>query len=148
DRRGPARGGPAPVDSSEPGDEVLPPHAVGALGRRLPKLLLVGNRREMFPTLAKAVAAALPGDIIEIRTKVPLVEAEAVARVKEKIRDAPLTIRAGKGYQPVLRTASGGPLLTCVNVDLKIVGIHFACTQPCSCIYVENSDATVSQCSF
>lgn len=62
----------ASLKSNEPRMEVLPPKAAMQPGRKLPKMLLVGRRSEMFQSLEKAMKIAIPGDIIEIRTSRPM----------------------------------------------------------------------------
>jgi hypothetical protein len=125
---------PAP---SKPGTEVPPAPAARLPGRKLPRILLVGPDKEMLPTLAEAFKVATAGDIIEIRTNGPLIESGVELRVKEKPKDAPLVIRAGRGFQPVLAGRSGRSLqsvaipgfapydLRFANVDLQLTGLHF-----------------------
>jgi hypothetical protein len=127
---------PAP---SKPGTEVPPPPAAKLPGRKLPRILLVGPDKEMLPSLAEALKVATPGDTIEIRTNGPLIESGAELRFKEKPKDTPLVIRAGRGFQPVLAGRRGGSLmgltpysrggphdLVLANVDVTLTGLHFA----------------------
>jgi hypothetical protein len=88
------------LQSSEPGLEVLSPPAAKQPGRKLPKMLIVGRHPGMFPSLVEAMQYAIGGDIIEIRDNGPLYiePGKAVWEGKE----GTLTIRAGKGFQPVL----------------------------------------------
>ncbi len=140
------------LESSEPGLEVLPPLAAQTLGRRVPKQLLVGRRAGMFASVEDAVAVAIPGDVIEIRTNQPMLVGGAAVRVKERVENAPLTIRAGKGYQPILRVAADVSFLTVVNVDLKLVGIHLVTgvgpTWSNPDIKAESSNVTLERCSL
>ena len=55
---GAGRGG--SLESSEPGYEVLPPLAAKGPGRTLPKMLLVGPHKQMFPSLSAGRAAGDP----------------------------------------------------------------------------------------
>jgi hypothetical protein len=127
------------LDSDEPGREVLPPPAAKLPGRKLPQVLLVGPHPQMFHSLAEAVQVAIPGDIIEIRTDGPLLEEGAELRVKHKVKGAALVIRAGRGFQPVVRAG-----LTLGNADLKVVGIHFA---PVA-VSVEDGNVLLERCTM
>ncbi len=140
------------LEPSEPGLEVLPPLAAQTAGRRVPKQLLVGGRAGMFASVEDAVAVAIPGDVIEIRTNQPMLVGGAVLRVKDKVENAPLTIRAGKGYQPILRVGADVSFLRVFNVDLTLVGIHFVTsvypTYLHSGIWAEDSNVTLTSCSI
>lgn len=113
------------TESSEPGFDVLPPGAPPVPGRTLRKMLVVGEDQGMFASLEEAMQVAIPGDIIELRTNGPLLVAGAEMRLKQRVKDALLTIRAGKGYEPVLTGPPDHPWLTMVNTNVKIVGLHF-----------------------
>ncbi len=140
------------LESSEPGLEVLPPLATQTAGRRVPKQLLVGRRAGMFASVEDAVAVAIPGDVIEIRTNQPMLVGGAVLRVKDKLENAPLTIRAGKGYQPILRVAAETSFLRLFNVDLVLMGIHFVTSVKHTYLHpaigAENSHVTLSRCTL
>jgi hypothetical protein len=102
----------------------------------------------MFHFLEDAVAVAIPGDTIEIRTNRPMLVGGAEVRVKEKVKDAPLTIRAGRRYEPVLRAGSDRPMVKVTNVDLKLVGLHFAvATHDVSCLDIDNCGVTAERCT-
>ena len=66
------------------------------------------------------------GDIIEIRTDRPIFCCWPIFWVSEQVKDLPLTIRAGKGYQPVLRTIDQGTMLTIKNGNIHVSGLHGA----------------------
>ena len=134
------------LESSDPGMDVLPPPAAKQPGRKLPKMLLVGRHPEMFPSLEAAVSVAIPGDIIEIRANVPLLVRPSALKVESKPKEAPLTIRAGKSFQPVLRGA-GSAMVSLTNVDVKIVGLHFTSTGGGLVVGAENSDVVFQFCS-
>ncbi len=140
------------LEPSEPGLEVLPPLAAQTPGRRVPKQLLVGRRAGMFASVEDAVAVAIPGDVIEIRTNQPMLVGGAELRVKEKGENAPLTIRAGKGYQPILRVGAETSFLWVTNVDLTLEGIHFVTSVSSTYFHPEiaawNSNVMVKSCSF
>ncbi len=142
----------ASLESSEPGLEVLPPPAASTPGRRVPKLLLVGSNKQMFPTLEAAVTVAIPGDIIEIRTNRPLLPraADRQAKTREKtIKDVPVTIRAGRLYQPIVRTSGDSrPMLNFKNVDVTIIGVHFTAGAPGTILGAENSNVLFHYCTF
>lgn len=126
---------PAPVDpalqSSEPGYQVLPPAAARAPGRKLPKMLLVGDRPEMFPSLEEALNVAISGDIIEIRTNRPIIVTSATYHARDEKNGDTLTIRGGVGFQPVLRHGKKRPypadlcMFKFVNTKVKLAGLHF-----------------------
>ncbi len=141
------------LEPSEPGFEVLPPLAAQTPGRRIPKQLLVGRRAGMFASVEDAVAVAIPGDIIEIRTNQPMLVGGAVLRVKDKVQDAPLTIRAGKGYQPILRGAAAACFLSGVQCGPDHGGDSLCYQCPVHLftiprIWAENSNVTLNSCSF
>ena len=127
------------LESSEPGYEVLPPLAAKKPGRTLPKMLLVGPHKQMFPSLSAAAKLAIPGDIIEIRTNGPLVEPGAELHAKQKPKGTPIIIRAGRGFQPVVRGA-----ISIANVDVHLIRIHFATISLSS----EDSSWLMEQCSI
>jgi hypothetical protein len=141
--------------SNETGLEVLPPAAARKPGRTLPKLLLVGEGAGMFRSFEDAIRYAIPGDVVEIRSNRPLLAAGAEIRAMELARERPLTIRAGKGWQPVLRVGmSERPLLTAVNVNLRIESVHFAAglklddNRGFVFIRSTNGDCILDRCSF
>ncbi len=135
----------ASLEPDQSGLEVLPPAAAKLAGRKLPRLLFVGRHPQMFQSLAEAVKVVIPGDIIEIRTNALLAEPGVELRWKEKPKDTPLVIRAGRGFQPVLRPRSEVPLLTLVNADLKASGLHFAAN--CG-LLAENSNVHLERCTL
>ncbi len=138
---------PVSLASSEPGYEVLPPAAAKEPGRKLRKMLLVGPHRDMFPTLESAVEVAIPGDFIEIRTNGPL-EVRSITREFEIKSPQPLTIRAGRGFQPVLRPVVGY-LVNVKNMALVVRGLHFARSIQGGGVFSSQfGDVTCEDCSF
>src|SRR5262249_48751734 len=80
-----------------------------------------------FDTLAGAVQGASDGDTIEIRGKGPFVSKPiSIGRI-------PLTIRAGAGFRPVIKSSSGrveiASLLT-TNAALGLEGLEFRAAIP------------------
>lgn len=131
-------------DSKEPQLDVLPPAAAKQPGRTLAKMLLVGPGTDMFPSISDAAKAAIPGDIIEVRTNGPLLEPGAELKRDERVENAPITIRAGKGFQPVVRI--GNPyLLKVLNVDVVFTDLHLTGG---SLLFAENCNTTVTHCTF
>ncbi|HUG91550.1 MAG TPA: hypothetical protein VML55_11980 [Planctomycetaceae bacterium] len=134
--------------SNEPGLEVLPPAAAGQPGRKLPRLLLVGRHPQMFKSVSESVAVAVPGDVIEIRTNGPLLESGAELKLERREPGKGLTIRAGQGFQPVLRPDQ--PQRTIVrltNSDLTLSGLHVTSAVPCRLASVENGNVVIEHCS-
>ncbi len=110
--------------------------------------LFVGPLRGMFPTVEDAVDMAIPGDIIEICTNMPMVVGGSIMRHKVGSKNLPLVIRAGPRYQPVLRGVGGLPFLTVVNVDLIVVGLHFSAVVGTIFVDAENSNVVMERCSL
>lgn len=129
----------------DPDLEVLPPPSAKQPGRTLPKMLVVGPGPEMFHSVEDAVSVAIPGDIVEICTNQPMYVGGAELRAKKKGKNGRLTIRGGKGFQPVLRGPVGGPMLTLVNVDLKLSDLHFASGEG---FRVRDGSVLVQRCTF
>jgi hypothetical protein len=102
-------------ESAEPELEVLPPPAAKKPGRKLPRMLLVGDGPTMFPQLEQAMKVAIGGDIIEIRTNKPLFLEPQKAVWKGKIGN--LTVRGGTEFRPVFvrRTLLPGRLLQFIS---------------------------------
>jgi hypothetical protein len=116
----------APVTGSpatEPDLAVLPPLAAKEPGRRLPRLLVVGETADMFPSIEKATEVAISGDVIEVRTNRPMVVGPVHYDAKDKEKGDDLTIRAGKGFQPVLRVG-GWAMFAFANTRALIQGLH------------------------
>lgn len=140
----PASGLPGQNASSKPRLEVLPPAAAKQPGRKLAKKLLIGPGKNMFSSISEAVKVAVPGDIIEVRTNGPLLEPGAELKRDDRVENAPITIRAGKGFQPVVR--SGNPyLLKVLNVDVVFTDLHLTGG---SLLFAENCNTTVTNCTF
>ncbi len=148
----------ASLESSDPGYLVLLAAAAKEPGRKLPKVLLVGRHREMFPTLESAVEVAIPGDFIEIRTNGPL-QVRRVTREFDSKSTRPLTIRAGRGFQPVLKSADANQVnvkdadrnrVNVRNLSLIVRGLHFAgsATKTSSLLSSQSGDVTCEDCSF
>ncbi len=138
---------PALLESSEADYEILPPKAAKEPGRKLRKMLLVGQHPEMFPTLEAAVAVAIPGDIVEIRTNAPLLVRNAIRAFDEQIKGAAITIRAGKGYDVVLRW-TGAWMIELKNVHVRFSDIHFTAHPGGAAVRSANGSVAFERCSF
>lgn len=116
---------PGSSDETEPAVlQVLPPLAAKQPGRKLPKLLLVGDQPDMFPDLNSALEAAIAGDEIEIRTNHPILLKPHVLDRTDQTNDHPLTIRGGPGFEPVIRTTLESTIFS-HGVTLRIDRLHF-----------------------
>ena len=112
-------------------------------------MLLVGEGRDMFKTLESAIQRAIPGDVIEIRTNRPLGVKNASLMRDQHASQVKLKIRAGKGFEPVLRAvAINQPVITCSNADLDIEGIHFTSAFSTMFLVANDGNLTVRRCSF
>ena len=137
----------------EPKSDVVPPtvrpaHADNRPGAKLAKMLLVGPGKDMLPTVSDAIRAAGPGDIIEVRTNGPLLELGAELKRDQRVEQAPVTIRNGNGFQPVVRLGKERELYDVKNVDLVVVGLHFVSNRIAHLLKVERGHVTITGCTF
>jgi hypothetical protein len=123
--------------------EVLPPKAAKEPGRKIARMLLVGPGPDMCPTLEAAIEAAVPGDVIDIRTNGPL-SVPGVTRKFDAKQSLPLTIRGGHGFQPVVK----GSVVTLTNLDLVVRRVHFSGTDGRAALTMQSASLTGEDCSF
>lgn len=138
-------------DGTEPAVlEVLPPLAAKQPGRKLPKMLLVGEQPNMFPDLNTALEAAIAGDVIEIRTNRPILLRSTLLQQTDRAGRDSLTIRAAAGFEPVIRTTLDA-MITSVGVNLRIDRLHFvtpSASGRTGGIFCTDSSIAVTNCSL
>jgi hypothetical protein len=142
---------PVVTKAEEPKEAVVTPvvqpvPAADKAGAKLAKMLLVGAGKDMFPTISEAIKAAAPGDIIEVRTNGPLLEPGADLKLKERAKGAPITIRKGDGFEPVVRLNQS--LIQSKNVDLVVAGMHFVSNRVTSVCGMEDGNLSVTDCTL
>lgn len=100
-----------------------------------------------YPLIDEGVAAAISGDVVEIRTDEPIGRCTLQGEMPRQ-----LTIRAAPGYRPVVE---GGFDFTAKNLSLVIEGIHFSkfplgagLGGNSTADAMQNSIARVANCSF
>jgi hypothetical protein len=134
--------------------KVLPPLAAKEPGRRLPRLLVVGETADTFPSIEKALEIAISGDVIEVRTNRPMVVGPVRYEAKDKEKSDDLTIRAGAGFQPVLRcgrNSSKSPMFAFVNTRALLKGLHVVGGSPeanYDLIVIVRGGLKAQDCSF
>lgn len=128
--------------------EVQPVPASEKAGAKLAKMLLVGGGKDMFPTISAAIKAAVPGNIIEVRTNGPLLETGADLKFKERVKGQPIVIRKGDGFEPVIRVAPLGSLVQSRNVDLIISGMHFVSSKVAHVVQMEEGNLSMTDCTL
>jgi hypothetical protein len=148
---------PAIADSNfSPEKEAARPTQVAAAlanhkeGMKLGKMLLVGPGKDMLPTITDALKLANPGDVIEVRTNGPLLELGTELKRETRVENAPITIRNGDGFQPVVRvnwSALQG-LVIAKNVDVIVSGLHCVTNRPATFLRAEQGNVVIRDCSF
>ncbi|HEY4260815.1 MAG TPA: hypothetical protein VGM98_11675 [Schlesneria sp.] len=118
-------------------------------GVRLSRTLLVGSGNNMLPTICDALNVAEPGDAIEVRTNGPLLELGTQLLRKTRVADAPITVRNGDGFQPIVRLGKQyAPFVKSKNVDLTFAGLHFVNHYSGVFSWIEQGNVAFSNCSF
>jgi hypothetical protein len=120
-------------------------------GMKLSKMLLVGPGKDMLPTITEALKLAGPGDVIEVRTNGPLLELGTVLKRETRIENAPITIRNGDGFQPVIQVGWAGygrGLVVTKNVDVVVNGLHCVTNRTASLLHVERGNVFITGCTL
>lgn len=129
--------------------DILPPPAAKEPGRKLPRTLLVGPGPNMFPGVAEAMQYVISGDVIEIDTNGPLLVGGVKLAADDK-QGVDLTIRAGAGFQPVLRSAADR-MFEFHNARVLLEQIHFATCgyeHPKFIFTIHGGELTAQACSY
>jgi len=127
-----------PVPAAETSAAVVP--------QRSPFVILRGDDglKRDYETLAAAVADARDGDTIEIRGNGPF--ASAAIRLSTRV-----TIRAGQGFQPVIRPLGSEDVLLEAQAGLVAEGLEFQCGAGSAgklAIAVSQAPAYIANCRF
>jgi hypothetical protein len=140
---------PVPTEQPPPQPtEVGAPLADQKPGMKLSKTLLVGPGQGMLPTICDALNVAEPGDVIEVRTNGPLLEVGTQLLRKTRVADAPIIVRNGDGFQPVVRMGKVALLAKTKNVDLAFSGLHFVMNHSPTLLWIEQGNVSLSDCSI
>jgi hypothetical protein len=112
------------------------------------KLLLVGRHAQLFQTVGEAFAAAIPGDTIEIRGNGPFLETAAEREFKEYQPGAPITLRAGKGFQPVVQMGHTEGAVYCMrNADLAVSEVHLTSQAGGTWFQIHEGQVSLADCT-